>query len=222
MTTERPVPENEIPENFNLSPQQKQQRPPPIVYLINYGIYLTSGILPSGQANYFDVIQDTDSPENNFPIPLGLPINSFYPSPADKNGNFTGTGLLATYPPWWTSVQPTGYPPELRYILGILRQSGIFNFDDLNGRFSNSRGCITIPFLTDVGTTVEITICSDDNPDFKQQGFNIFNPYVHYYPSNTAITSENKLEDYPVFIPYVSDYELAEPYDPYDVRRTKN
>lgn len=178
MTTQRPVPSGEIPENFTLSSQQKQQRPPPIPYLLSGGLYLTSGILPSGQENYFDTRQD---PDNNF----GLPINTFYPSPANQNGTFAGTGLLVTY-------APTGYPPEVKYKLGQLKESGILHYENLVGRFSN------------VSSVSGIAV----------QDFNIFNPYIHYYPID-EITNNNKDKDSPVLIPYVSDYEIVQPISPY-------
>lgn len=192
MTTQRPVPSGEIPENFTLTAQQKQQRPPPIQYLLDGGLYLTSGILPSGQENYFDETQDPNNPVNNIALPLGLPINAFYPSPANKNGTFTGTGLLVTYPPWWFSTHPSGYDPELRDILGILKESGILNYENLIGRFSNVSGVSGIAV----------------------QDFNIFNPYIHYYPID-EITNNNKDKNSPVLIPYVSDYEIVQPISPY-------
>ena len=186
MTTQRPVPSGEIPENFTLTEQQKQQRPPPIQYLLDGGLYLTSGILPSGQENYFDPRQD---PDNN----AGLSMNAFYPSPANKDGTFTGTGLLMTYPPWWFSTHPSGYDPELRDILGISKDSGILHYENLVGKFSN------VSKVSGIAT----------------QDFNIFNPYIHYYPKNTKITNANKSEDSPVLIPYVSDYEIVQPINPY-------
>lgn len=127
MTTERPVPSGEIPENFTLNQQQKQQVPPPIPYLLNFGVYLTSGILPSGQENFND--------ENQYPQ-----INEAYPSPINVNGTFAGTGLLMTYPPWWVYQNPTGYPPELRNQFGVMKQSGILHYKDLIGNFSNVSG----------------------------------------------------------------------------------
>lgn len=193
MTTQRPVPSGEIPDNFVLTPQQKQQRPPSIQYLLNNGLYLTSGILPSGQENYFDISQDF---ENNG----GLAINSFYPSPVDQNGVFTGTGLLVTYPPWWFTTHPSGYTPEIRKILGILRQSGILNYQDLIGIFSNVSSVSGIPI----------------------QDFSIFNPYIHYYPSYMPITNDDKIYNFAVSIPYISDYEMAELYDPYEVTKDTN
>lgn len=169
MTTQRPVPQNQVPTNFLLTQTQKQQKAP-------------SGILPSGQENYFDSRQD---PDNN----LSLPINAFYPSPINQDGNFSGTGLLATYP-------PTGYPPQIRYLLGQLRETGILHFYDFSSLFSNA-------------TIVGLYQVSD---------FTIFNPYIHYYPNKQeldSINNQNKSNNYPVYIPYVSDYEFSEPYDPY-------
>lgn len=46
--------------------------------------------------------------------------------------------------------------------------------------------------------------------------FNIFNPYIHYYPNNSStITNKNKSQNFSVKIPYVSDYEIASPFYPY-------
>lgn len=165
MTTQRPVPQNQAPTNFFLVGDQKQQK-------------LPSGILPSGQENYFDVLQD---PLNNG----GLPINAFYPSPTDHGGS----GLLATY-------SPSQYPPQIRYLLGQLRETGILHFFNLSSLFSSAN-------LAGL---------------YQVSDFTIFNPYLHYYPDTalSKINNENKSEDFPVYIPYVSDYEIAEPYDPYN------
>lgn len=163
MTTQRPIPSGDIPENFILTDEQKQQKYP-------------SGILPSGQANFAD--------QNQYPQ-----INEIYPSPSSTINN-----LLATYP-------PSGYSPETRYLLGELKETGILHYDQLiqNRNFSNG-------FATQVA--IELAGISD---------FNIFNPYIHYYPNinPSEINQQNKNSNYKVDIPYVSDYEIAEPFTPY-------
>lgn len=155
MTTQRPVPQNQVPTNFLLTQIQKQQKVP-------------SGILPSGQENYFDTIQD---PDNN----AGFPINAFYPSPA-SNGTFTGTGLLATY-------APTGYPQEIQYRLGQLKESGILNFYELFSLFSNSQLAAL----------------------YQVSDFNIFNPYVHYYSNESLPVLIPYVSDYEIVSP-ISPY----------------
>ena len=206
MTTQRPVPSDEIPENFNLSPQQKQQRPPPIQYLLNFGIHVTSGIIPSGQEHFLDQTQI----EGNFDRYTGLPLNGFYPSPANQNGEFAGTELLKTYPPWWFTQHPSGYPPQLRQILKILKENNILQFDELKSDFSDVVKCVKFSLVENTSKVGEIELCVTGW--LLQQGFNSFNSYIHYYPKSDV---DDKLKDYAIFIPYISDYEIAEPYDPY-------
>lgn len=155
MTTQRPVPQNEIPTNFLLTEVEKQQKVP-------------SGILPSGQENYFDTKQN---PNNNG----GFPINAFYPSPKNPDGSFSGTPLLAT-------SFSNELPPEIRRIIGQLKETGILHYENLIGRFSNATST------------------------FSVQDFNIFNPYVHYYSSeNQSPVLIPYVSDYEVVLP-ISPY----------------
>lgn len=86
-----------IPYNAPLTSEQKVQLP--------------SGLLPSGEANYYDFSQDRAYYN-------GSGINHIYPSPSDFSEE---SGIFKTYP---SSATP-------------IERSGIFNFDNLNSRFSN-------------------------------------------------------------------------------------
>lgn len=91
---------NGIPYNAPLTNGQKIQYP--------------SGILPSGEANYYDFTQDKYRPSG---------INAEYPYPnlTIQNGTFVPSGFYPTYPP---NVNP-------------VEKSGIFNYDGLVSRFTN-------------------------------------------------------------------------------------
>lgn len=84
-----------VPYNAPLTSEQKKQQP--------------SGLLPSGEANFFDFSQSD--------------INSIYPHPSGTvvNGVFVPSGFFPTYP---NAANP-------------VEKSGIFNYDDLSSRFSN-------------------------------------------------------------------------------------
>lgn len=80
-------------------------------------IQLPSGLLPSGEANFYDFLQ------NEKPYNLGSGINNVYPFPINSIvvSGIKVSGLFSTYP-------PTVNPVEI---------SGIFNYDGLVGKFSN-------------------------------------------------------------------------------------
>lgn len=124
---------NGIPYNAPLSAVEKTQYP--------------SGLLPSGEANYFDFSQDRSYHD-------GSGINAIYPSPTGVvqngiivkpkiGGGFEASGIYPTYP---SDANP-------------VEKSGIFDFQNLDSRFSN---------VSQVS-------------GLKIESFEIFNPYVHYY-----------------------------------------
>lgn len=117
---------NGIPYNAPLSAAEKTQLP--------------SGLLPSGEANYFDFVQY-----------IGNGINKAYPSPnvAVIDGAIE-SGLLRSYP---------------SSVFGV-EKSGIFNYNELTGKFSNA---------------VEAN-------KLKIESFSIFNPYIlHYRVDDTTV-----------------------------------
>lgn len=44
------------------------------------------------------------------------------------------------------------------------------------------------------------------------QNFSAFNAYIHYFPKDAPVTSVNNIAT-PVFIPYISDYEISSSED---------
>lgn len=134
-----------------------------------------SGILPSGEANFFDFNQSF------------LPVDSGYSFDSSKSGI-----LLHTYPAF----------------SGEIRSSGnIFNYEILTSAFSNASSGFYIY-----------------NPDgsisgIKIESFNLFNPYIHYYPKDpkelSNITIDNMNEDRSLKIPYISSYKVSDKSNPY-------
>lgn len=204
MTTQRPVPSGEIPENFTLTSQQKQQRPPPISYLLDFGLYLTSGILPSGQENYFDPRQ---SPSNN----IGSTINSFYPSPSSS------INFLATYPADSGNISESGI--------------SIFNYIGLSGAFSNVID-VSGNNITSFRVNTENDAWNNEAAKsgiIESAISGIITPagsgdvnideivsYIHYYPLNEKISIEASRLNRPVIVPFLSTYKVSESlFDPY-------
>jgi hypothetical protein len=87
-----------IPYNAPLTDEQKKQFP--------------SGILPSGEANYYDFTQSSK------------PLNETYPSP-------TGTAISGIVPAL------SGFFPTYPKNANPIEKSGIFNYENLVSRFSN-------------------------------------------------------------------------------------
>lgn len=119
-------------------------------------------ILPSGESNFFDLNQAHF--RNS-----GSGINTVYPSPDDS-------GIYKTYP------QDSGG-------FAIVERSGVFLFNNLSSKFSNSSGNLPV-----------------DNLE-------IFNPYIHYYS-----IKDTKSRNIPIEIPYVSSYKVSVVYNPYESR----
>lgn len=87
-----------IPYNAPLTNEQKKQFP--------------SGILPSGEANYYDFAQNSKPLNETYPSPTGTAISGIVP---------TLSGFFPTYP---KNANP-------------IEKSGIFSYDNLVGKFSN-------------------------------------------------------------------------------------
>jgi hypothetical protein len=150
-----------IPKNEPLTADQKKQVEP-------------SGILPSGEANFFDFLQ----------FGSGYIYSSGTPEM-----------LLYTYPEFSGEVRTSG---------------NIFNYDILTGAFSSASSGFYVYNLD--GTISGIKI----------QSFELFNPYIHYYPKNpsdlSSITVDNMHEDRALKIPFISSYKISDKFDPYPKR----
>lgn len=147
-----------IPENTPLTDIQKLQKTP-------------SGILPSGEANFFDFSQ----------FASGYVYTSGTPEM-----------LLYTHPQFSGEVRSSG---------------NIFNYEALTGAFSNATSGFYVY-----------------NPDgsisgIKIKSFELFNPYIHYYPKDptelSKITIDNMGDDRALRIPYISSYKVSDKFDPY-------
>lgn len=128
-------------------------------------------VLPSSESNFFDSRQYHS-------INGGSGINAIYPSPTNFPSGI-GSGLYVTFP----SSASSGSVP-------------VFEFDDLDGRFSNAERTIS---------------------DFQS-----FNTYIHYYPKKIDdldnIDQDNMNRDKSLQIPYVSSFRInAFIFNPYGV-----
>lgn len=130
---------------------------------------LPSGaLLPSGEHFFADSSQAYGSD--------GSGINSVFPSPTNSDSYWDNSGVFKTY--------------GVNENLIVSNSSGLFNYNDLSGVFSNAP------------TTRISGIYS----------FTLFNPYIHHYhkstPSNINTTQAVK-------IPFVSDYTVSVVYNTY-------
>jgi hypothetical protein len=124
-------------------------------------------VLPSSESNFFDSRQYHS-------MNRGSGINASYPNPV----TFI-SGLYTTFP----SSASSGNAP-------------IFEFDDLDGRFSNAERTIS---------------------DFQS-----FNTYIHYYPKKIDdldnIDQDNMNIDKSLQIPYISSFRISTfIFNPYGV-----
>ena len=164
---------------------------------------LPSGVLPSGEASFFDLAQHHEN--NN-----GSGINAIFPSPANfedeakvnYNLNIGQPGQSGTY-----ITKPEN--PDLE----VVDKSGIFSYNDLIGGFSNgiqSRNASGVIDFSFGG------ISAGSVTDFTG-----FNNYVHYYgkPTPPGAVVPGII---PIRIPYISDVKIAVEYDPYSVDNIGN
>lgn len=87
---------------------------------------------------------------------------------------------------------PSGYSFPSGYLLnsGHVHHSGFFSYNNLSGVFSNA-------------------LQSQSSGIYN---FTIFNPYVHYYAKPASLPSTVNTS---VNIPFLSDYRIADTFDPY-------
>ena len=154
---------------------------------------LPSGMLPSGEANFFDVAQHHEHND-------GSGINAIFPSPS---------GFIVSGPGQSGAYQT--YGPNSGLV--VVDTSGIFSYNNLSGVFSNGTQSRNASGLIDFSFG---GISAGSVTDFTG-----FNNYVHYYgigTPSTAIISGI----IPVKIPYISDVTVASGYDPYSVDNIGN
>ena len=147
---------------------------------------LPSGMLPSGEANFFDVAQHH---ENND----GSGINAIFPSP--DSFIVSGPGQSGAYQTYGPNTD-----------LEVVDKSGIFNYNVLSGVFSNgvqSRNASLIDFSFGGISAGSVT------------DFTGFNNYVHYYGRPTSPGEINHPGFIPIRIPYISDVIVAISYNRY-------
>lgn len=154
---------------------------------------LPSGVLPSGEASFFDLAQHHEHKD-------GSGINAIFPSPESFKINQPGqSGTYVTY-----SESP---------LLKVEDTSGIFSYDNFSGVFSNgfqSRNTSGVVDFSFGGISAGSVI-----------DFTGFNNYVHYYGIATPTTSVIS-GVLPVKIPYISDVTIGSGYDPYSVDNIGN
>lgn len=154
-----------------------------------------SGLLPSGEANFFDFGQAQNFIINYYPSPSETElINSgdIYKALVEKLG-ISGAFVLHTPKP---SGDLVSYP-----------SGSIFTYENLTSIFSNASSGVYIY-----------------NPDGSISGikistFNIYNPYIHYYPENPKelddIDLSNMKKDRALRIPYISSFKQTTETNPY-------
>ena len=147
---------------------------------------LPSGMLPSGEANFFDVAQHHEHND-------GSGINAIFPSP--ESFIVSGVGQSGAY-------QTYGPNPNLE----VEDTSGIFSYNNLSGVFSNGTQSRNASGLIDFSFG---GISAGSVTDFTG-----FNNYVHYYGEPTPVTVLVP-GIIPIRIPYISDVTVAVEYNPY-------
>jgi hypothetical protein len=146
----------------------------------------SGAILPSGEANFFDVAQHHEHNE-------GSGINATFPSP--ESFIVSGVGQSGVY-------QTYGPNPELE----VEDTSGVFSYNNLSGVFSNgtqSRNASGVIDFSFGGISAGSVI-----------DFTGFNNYVHYYGEPTSSTAINPGFT-PIKIPYISDVYVSISYNRY-------
>ena len=148
----------------------------------------SGAILPSGEANFFDVAQHHEHND-------GSGINAIFPSPS----GFIVSG------PGQSGVYQT-YGPNLGLV--VEDTSGIFSYNNLSGVFSNGTQSRNASGLIDFSFG---GISAGSVTDFTG-----FNNYVHYYgrPTSPSAVVSGVI---PIRIPYISDVTVGSGYDPYSV-----
>ena len=158
-----------------------------------------SGILPSGESNFFDLEQDRQA--NG-----GRGINKDY----DYEKEAAGSGVVATYPPdGFFSTEFTGKPSG---IIDSERESGIFHYN-LIGNFGAESGSIFssgyyVPSGFDVRFQKYIRpSVRQAEPPRPDEAFRVMDSYIHH----KTYTGLNQ----PIEIRFISDYEVKIDYNRY-------
>lgn len=99
-----------------------------------------------------------------------------------------GSGINVVYPSPDDISIYKTYPQDSGGFARIER-SGVFSFNELSSKFSNASGHLPV-----------------DNLE-------VFNPYIHYYTKKN-----NRNQNVPIEIPYVSSYKVSIEYNPYESR----
>ena len=147
---------------------------------------LPSGMLPSGEANFFDVAQHHENNDDSG-------INAIFPSP--DSFIVSGPGQSGAY-----VTNPEN--PDLE----VVDRTGIFSYNNLTGVFSNGTQSRNASGLIDFSFG---GISAGSVTDFTG-----FNNYVHYYGEPTPPTALVPGVT-PIKIPYISDVIVAISYNRY-------
>lgn len=153
-----------------------------------------SGVLPSGESNFFDLEQDRQK---------------HFGSGIDKNYNYereaAGSGVIATYPrDGFFSTELTGKPSG---ISDFEYESGIFHFNGPSGIFSSG---YYIPSGFDVRfqkyIRPSVTNYEPPRPDYA---FRVMDSYIHH-----KSWPENNLK--PIEIKFIDDFDVALEFNRYN------
>lgn len=163
-------------------------------------VQLVSGVLPSGESNFFDLEQDRQKND-------GSGINRIY----DYARENVGSGVIATYP------QDSGYSivhsPSLfgdykpSGLTSREYESGIFHFNGSSGIFSSG---YFIPSGFDIRFQKYIRpTISPFEPPRPDYAFRVMDSYIHHktYPS-----ANNR----PIEIKFIEDFDAAIDFNRYD------
>lgn len=162
-------------------------------------VQLVSGVLPSGESNFFDLEQDRQKSD-------GRGINKDY----DYQKENAGSGVVATYPPdGFFSTEFTGKPSG---IIDSNRESGIFH-QHLIGNFAAESGSIFssgyyVPSGFDVRFQKYIrpSVRQAETPR-PDDAFRVMDSYIHH--------KTYKGLKRPIEIEFISDYEFKIDYNRY-------
>lgn len=162
-------------------------------------VQLVSGILPSGESNFFDLEQDRQKH-------YGSGIDKDY----DYEKEAAGSGVIATFPPdGFFSTELTGKPSG---IIDSERESGIFH-QNLIGNFGAESGSIFssgyyVPSGFDVRFQKYIRpSVAQFEPPRPDYAFRNMDSYIHH-KSYTGLTD-------PIEIKFIDDYDTVIVYNRY-------
>ena len=193
-----------------------------------------SGVLPSGESNFFDLQQDR---QRN----LGSGINKNY----DYAKEAAGSGILATYPqdPFFSvSTHNPHKDDKPSGLIDRYYESGIFHFSGIgsgNPPASNKYGVVTYPtYPLNSGSIFSSGYYIPSGFDARFQkyirpqeprpreeeprpdwAFRVMDSYIHHkaWPSMKELTGSDYAE-----IKFIDDYAVALEYSRYDVYKPNN